>query len=125
MEFTPNKDIAKQFLVLIANGEIEKAFANYTAPDFKHHNPFFAKEKDVLIAGMKAQFASFPQMKLAILRLIEQNDLVMAHCVVQKGAMEREVVVVYIFRFKNHLITEFWDILQDVPDVIVNENGVY
>lgn len=125
MEFTPKKEIAKQFLTLIGNGEIDKAFANYTAQDFKHHNPFFAKEKTALVAGMKEQFASFPEMKVTILRLIEQNDLVMAHSVVKRQPKAQEVVVVHIFRFKEHLITEFWDILQQAPDVIVNENGTY
>ena len=36
------KEIAVRFLELAAAGEVDEAYGNYTAPNFKHHNPYYA-----------------------------------------------------------------------------------
>lgn len=125
MEFTPKRDIAKQFLTLIGRGEIDKAFANYTATSFKHHHPSVPAGKEALKEAMKNDFTSNPTKKTVILRLIEQNDLVMAHSYISHTAENREYVVVHIFRFSDHLITELWDIVGEIPKSMINKDGAY
>ncbi|MBW3520027.1 nuclear transport factor 2 family protein [Flavobacterium sp. NKUCC04_CG] len=124
MEFTPKKEIAKQFLYLITQGEIDKAFANYIGPDFKHHNPFNKGGAADFKVFLKDEAQINPHKIIKNLRLIEQNDLVMVHSLVKKTIEDIGSVVVYIFRFENHLITEFWDVEQAIPQTMINENGM-
>ncbi len=124
MEFTPKKEIAKQFLYLITQGEIDKAFANYVGDGFKHHNPFYKGGAEDLKKFLKDEVQVNPHKIIKNVRLIEQNDLVMVHSMVKKNENDVGAVVVYLFRFENHLITEFWDIEQPIPQVMINENGM-
>lgn len=55
------KEIAVRFLELAAAGEVDEAYGNYTAPNFKHHNPYYAGDKTSLKEGMKVQLK--PQTK--------------------------------------------------------------
>lgn len=125
MEFTPKREIAKQFVNLIFQGTIDKAFANYTAPEFIHHTADCEKGKDALIAYLKVCGLDKELFKHQFLRLIEQNDLVMAHLRICKLDSKEEVVAVYIFRFKEHLINEYWEVKQSLPDTLLNTDGVF
>lgn len=124
MEFTPKKEIAKQFLYLISKGEVEKAFTNYVGPQFRHHNPFLMGQEEDLKHFLIEESRKNPQMLIKNLRLIEQNDLVMVHSLVKKTSDDVGTIAVYIFRFENHLITEYWDVQQTVPEVMINRNGM-
>lgn len=47
------KQIAVRFLELAAAGEVDEAYSNYTAPNFKHHNPYYAGDATSLKEGMR------------------------------------------------------------------------
>ncbi|WP_430612041.1 nuclear transport factor 2 family protein [Flavobacterium sp. JP2137] len=124
MEFTPKKEIAKQFLLLITGGEIDKAFANYVGSNFKHHHPFYLGQAADLKDFLREEAQRNPHKILKNLRVIEQNDLVMTHSLVKNTPDDLGTLVVYIFRFENHLITEFWEVQQAIPPSMINENGM-
>lgn len=113
MEFTPKKEIAKQFLVLVSQGEIDKAFANYVAPNFKHHMPYCGESANDLAEAWKLQRDKI--QNLALLRAIEQSDLAMVHAQLKRKDQAVDYLAVYIFRFENHLITELWKVEQEMP----------
>lgn len=125
MEFTPKRDIAKQFVNLVFEGDIEKAFANYTAPEFIHHTVECKKGKTALINYLKECSLEKEMIKHQFLRLIEQNDLVMAHIRIYNTVSKVEYVAVFIFRFKEHLINEYWEVKQSLPETLLNEDGVF
>lgn len=52
------KEIAVRFLELAAAGEVDEAYGNYTAPNFKHHNPYYAGDKISLKEGMRESDAN-------------------------------------------------------------------
>lgn len=125
MEFTPKRDIAKQFVNLVFQGSIDKAFDNYTAPEFIHHTVECKKGKNALITYLKDCSLENGKLKHQFLRLIEQNDLVMSHIRICNTVTKEEYVAVFIFRFKEHLINEYWEVKQSLPETLINEDGVF
>jgi hypothetical protein len=54
-----NKQIANQFLELIAAGKIDEAYGKYVSETGKHHNPFFREEFPALREAMKENHVQF------------------------------------------------------------------
>ncbi|WP_151827205.1 nuclear transport factor 2 family protein [Acinetobacter oleivorans] len=120
------KQIAVRFLELAAAGEVDEAYSNYTAPNFKHHNPYYAGDANSLREGMRESAAETPNKVFDVQHVIEEGDLVAVH---SKLEMQMNglttIAVVHICRFENGKIAEFWDIGQVQPDPLVNENGMF
>ncbi|ENX42385.1 hypothetical protein F886_03586 [Acinetobacter sp. NIPH 542] len=120
------KQIAVRFLELAAAGEVDEAYSNYTAPNFKHHNPYYASDATSLREGMRESAAETPNKVFDVQHVIEEGDLVAVH---SKLEMQMNglttLAVVHICRFENGKIAEFWDIGQVQPDPLVNENGMF
>lgn len=120
------KQIAVRFLELAAAGEVDEAYSNYTAPNFKHHNPYYAGDAKSLREGMRESAAETPNKVFDVQHVIEEGDLVAVH---SKLEMQMNglttLAVVHICRFENGKIAEFWDIGQVQPDPLVNENGMF
>lgn len=120
------KQIAVRFLELAAAGEVDEAYSNYTAPNFKHHNPYYAGDANSLREGMRESAAETPNKVFDVQHVIEEGDLVAVH---SKLEMQMNglttLAVVHICRFENGKIAEFWDIGQVQPVPLVNENGMF
>ncbi|ENV01259.1 MULTISPECIES: nuclear transport factor 2 family protein [Acinetobacter] len=120
------KQIAVRFLELAAAGEVDEAYSNYTTPNFKHHNPYYAGDTTSLREGMRESAAETPNKVFDVQHVIEEGDLVAVH---SKLEMQMNglttLAVVHICRFENGKIAEFWDIGQVQPDPLVNENGMF
>lgn len=120
------KQIAVRFLELAAAGEVDEAYSNYTAPNFKHHNPYYAGDATSLREGMRESAAETPNKVFDVQHVIEEGDLVAVH---SKLEMQMNglttLAVVHMCRFENGKIAEFWDIGQVQPDPLVNENGMF
>jgi len=120
------KQIAVRFLELAAAGEVDEAYSNYTALNFKHHNPYFAGDATSLKEGMRESATETPNKVFDVQHVIEEGDLVAVH---SKLEMQMNglttLAVVHICRFENGKIAEFWDIGQVQPDPLVNENGMF
>lgn len=59
-------------------------------------------------------------------RMIAEGDLVVAHCHYTYGSSDpRGKSIAEIFRFENGLIVEHWDVIQDIPEVCANANGMF
>lgn len=120
------KQIAVRFLELAAAGEVDEAYSNYTAPNFKHHNPYYAGDANSLREGMRESAAETPNKVFDVQHVIEEGDLVAVH---SKLEMQMNglttLAVVHICRFENGKIAEFWDIGQVQPEPLVNENGMF
>ena len=120
------KQIAVRFLELAAAGKVDEAYSNYTASNFKHHNPYYAGDATSLKEGMRESAAETPNKVFDVQHVIEDGDLVAVH---SKLEMQMNglttLAVVHICRFENGKIAEFWDIGQVQPDPLVNENGMF
>ena len=120
------KQIAVRFLELAAAGEVDEAYSNYTALNFKHHNPYYAGDATSLKEGMRESAAETPNKVFEVQHVIEDGDLVAVHSKIEMQMNGlTTLAVVHICRFENGKIAEFWDVGQVQPDPLVNENGMF
>jgi steroid delta-isomerase-like uncharacterized protein len=85
-----NADTMKAFYKEVLNGHNLEAIDKYCAASFKDHNPDPGFKGDLkgLKANFKALFAAFPDMKVEVKQVVEQDDVVVARVIMsgtQKG----------------------------------------
>ncbi len=119
------KDRAIAFLTLVAEGDVRNAYAQYAAPDFRHHNPYYKGDAASLMHGMEDHAAEFPAMTIDVMRALEDGDLVAVHSRVRLTPEGPNVALVHIFRFRGDAIVELWDVTQPVPENCPNKNGMF
>ncbi|MBW3113640.1 nuclear transport factor 2 family protein [Bacillus sp. MCCB 382] len=119
------KETAVSFLERVASGDIRKAFNNYTAKEFHHHNPYFRGDAESLMLAMEENAEKNPGKIFEVKRSIEEGNEVVVHSHVRQYPEDLGAVVVHIFRFENERIVELWDVGQPVPEDMINENGIF
>lgn len=85
--------------------------------EYIQHNPIVPNGLDAVI-GL---FSAIGPVEADVKRIIAQGNLVFAH--VHYATFNQAGVD--IFRFKNGMIVEHWDVLQLIPDDPVNDNGMF
>jgi predicted SnoaL-like aldol condensation-catalyzing enzyme len=120
-----HKDAAIGFLNLIASGKVREAYRQHVGPDFRHHNPFFRGDAQALMVAMEENATKNPDKVLEIQRAIQEGDQVVVFSRVRQKPGDPSGAVVHIFRFQGDLISELWDIGQQVPENSVNANGMF
>ncbi|MGJ3234177.1 nuclear transport factor 2 family protein [Marivirga sp.] len=118
------KQIALSFLKMVASGQAEEAFKNYVSEDFKHHNPYFKGDAKSLKNAMLEDSENNPKKELKILRSLADDEFIAVHSHVKQNPIDAGFVLVHFFKFKNQEIIELWDLGQEIPDEIINENGM-
>lgn len=116
------KQTAIEFLRRAASGDVDAAY-RLVAPDFRHHNPYFASSAEALKAGMRENAIKHPNKAFEVQRAVAEGEFVAVHSRVQMAAMT--IAVVHIFRFEAGRIAELWDIGQPQPEAMVNELGMF
>lgn len=116
---------AQEFLRLASKGNSREAFARFVGEGFRHHNLWFAGDGKTLMQAMEEAGKERPDKVLEILRTLEDGDLVAVHSRVRQTPEDIGGAVVHIFRFEGDKIVELWDIGQDAPEEMVNENGFF
>ena len=119
------KDNAITFLTLAASGKLDEAYDNYVAPNFRHHNAYFAGDAQSLKAGMADAHKQFPNTTLEVQHAWEDGDLVAIHSRVSHGADQPDISVVHMFRFEGDRIAELWDVGMQAPKDSPNINGLF
>lgn len=118
------KTTALQFLQNSAHGKIEEAYS-LVAPNFRHHNPYFAADADALKEGMRENALHNPDKIFEVQRVLHEADLVAVHSRVVMPTRQVQIAVVHIFRFENGKIAELWDIGQVQPEPMLNQIGMF
>lgn len=119
------KEIAKDFLTKCAFGNSREAFQLYVADNCKHHNPYFESEMDSLMVAMEEGSKVSPNKLFDIKLVIEENNLVAVHSRIVQVKDNIEYAVVHILKFENNKIVELWDVIQNVPEKLINQNGMF
>lgn len=118
-----NKDIAIQFLQTCALKSPKSAFAEFTNPNFKHHNQYFPGDRDSLMNAMIEADKSEPNKSFTVKQVFETGDRVALYSHVVKETME--IAVVHMLRFENGKISEMWDVGQIMEKDSPNKNGMF
>ena len=121
---TAQKTAAEQFLILVCR-DVDRAYAEFVSPNFRHHNVWFPGNAEALKKGMADNLRQNPQKKLEIKQSIEEGDrvAVMSHVTFKPG--DHGYSLMHLFRFENGKIAELWDIAQEIPADSPNANGAF
>src|ERR1041384_7093155 len=96
-----NKEKAINFLRLIIEGKIDKAYEKYVDMNGKHHNVFFQGDFHSLKKAMKEAHMQFPNKEFIIKNALEDGEIVAVHSHLVRQSGE-STIVVHIFRFHNN-----------------------
>lgn len=119
------KEIAKDFLTKCAFGRSREAFQMYVADNCKHHNPYFKGDMESLLFAMEQGDRESPNEKFDIKLVIQEDNLLAVHSNIVQANNDSSFAVVHILRFEDDKIVELWDVIQNVPEIILNENGMF
>lgn len=120
-----NKDAALDFLKLVVSGKIDEAYAKHVDMKGKHHNIYTPAGFPALKQGMADNEKQFPQKKFEIKHVLEEGDLVATLSKVMLKPGELELGVTHWFRFEGGKIVELWDLGQQIPKDMVNQDGMF
>lgn len=120
-----NKERAISFLKMAGLGQVRDAYEKYIAPDFIHHNLYFKGDRASLLQAMEDAHKRGPNKALEVKHALEDGDRVVTHSRVIRQGDEPDVTVMHMFRFKEGLVAELWDIGQLVQKDSPNENGAF
>lgn len=118
------KEIAVEFLRMVASGDVENAFSLYVSANFKHHNPYFKKDISSLKTGMQEDAKQNPEKELIILRAMSDEEGVAVHSLIKQNPNDSGYILAHFFKFQRDKISELWDLAQEIPKEIINENGI-
>lgn len=120
------KESAVSFLELASAGKVDEAYARFIAPNFVHHNQYFAGDRGSLRAAMAEAHAKSPNEAFEVKRVLEDGDFVVTHSrVVRGGPGQQDIAVVHVFRFEEDRVVELWDVGQLLNKESPNENGAF
>lgn len=118
-----NKETAIKFLEMCALKSPRTGFAEYTNSNFKHHNQYFAGDRDSLMNAMIQADQSAPNRSFTVKQVFETDDRVALYSHVIKDKME--IAVVHMLRFENGKISEMWDVGQVIEKNSPNQHGMF
>jgi predicted SnoaL-like aldol condensation-catalyzing enzyme len=124
-EAEANRQIAVDFLTEAGAGRAQEAMRRYAAPDFVHHNPYFASDADTLARAMDENARENPDKQVDILRTIADGPLVAIHGRVRHKLGDDPVALVHIFRIDGGRIRELWDLGQEPVPGSPNRAGLF
>jgi predicted SnoaL-like aldol condensation-catalyzing enzyme len=119
------KDTAIAFLTSVVAGDVRGAYERHVGDGFRHHNPYFPGDAESLKKGMEEDEARHPGKRLDVQVAVQDGDYVVVHSRLRRTIDDHGFALVHIFRFEQGRIAEAWDIVQSVPEDIVNENGMF
>lgn len=121
-----NTDLVKNFynMVFVEHKTVEAA-DRYLDPSYIQHNPNVATGKKAFVDFFVPFFEKNPSARSEIKRIIPSGDLVMLHVHSKMTSSDRGRAIVDIFRVKDNVIVEHWDVIQAIPEKSANDNGMF
>jgi predicted SnoaL-like aldol condensation-catalyzing enzyme len=116
------KLVANMYQELFGDKNIE-SIKKYIAEDYIQHNPGAADGRQALIDIATKWFKGAPKEKIDIHHIGADKDLVFIHLKSHMGA--KTVSVIDIFRIKDGMIVEHWDVMQEVPEKSANSHPMF
>jgi len=101
------------------------AFETWVHPDYINHNPMAETGRDAAVNFLQPFFDANPQARYIVHRVLVDGDLAAVHNEARFSPDQRPSAVVDIFRVENCKIVEHWDVIQQVPERSMNDNGMF
>ncbi|MCB0127923.1 MAG: ester cyclase [Caldilineaceae bacterium] len=126
MTLEHNKQTVIDFITQSFNAQQPAdAVAKYVGAQYIQHDPQSADGTEAFIQMASGFAGQFPQMKIAIKRVIAEGDLVAAHVQIMLAPEIPNMAGVEIYRLADGKIVEHWNVLQPVPEQAANNNTMF
>ncbi|MEQ8325489.1 MAG: nuclear transport factor 2 family protein [Vicingaceae bacterium] len=125
MNLDKNKANAIAFYRMAYEGQARKAIELFVGDTYIQHNPDVKDGPDGFIEYFDRMNEEYPKKSIDFLRAVAQENLVALHTH-QTWPENDQYVTMDFFRFdENGKICEHWDALQQVPEKMAHENGMF
>ena len=103
-------------------GKLAEAINTYVAPDFVQHAARIPPGRDGLIAYLEPRMAArrADHQRSETARVLADGDMILVHRRVWSDSDPRGTAFVDLFRMKNGMVVDHWDIVQPIPEFSVS-----
>jgi len=120
-----NKELAKKLLDTAFNKKDVQAAAAMLTDRYVQHNPQVPTGKDGFVKAIPGFYSMFPDMTWTPKHIWAEGDYVIVHSLYRFDPKGRGTAIVDIFRMKDGLADEHWDVSQDIPEKMAHDNGMF
>jgi len=120
-----NRALVIEFYDLFFNQHKVDEAAKVVAEDYKQHNPTVPDGKEPFVSYYRDFFKQTPKSGVRVVRSAVDGDIVWLHVHSTNNEHDRGEAVIDIFRVRDGLIVEHWDVIQNVPETAENSNTMF
>jgi predicted SnoaL-like aldol condensation-catalyzing enzyme len=124
-QLAANKTAVLGFYEAALNNKDFDAAQKFLSPRYKQHNPTLLDGADGIKKLIETLRARAPTMHVEIKHIFAVDDFVIVHSHSITDPAKPGRAIADFYRMKDGLIEEHWDVIQDIPDHSVNENGMF
>jgi predicted SnoaL-like aldol condensation-catalyzing enzyme len=103
---------------------VRRAFERYVAEDYIQHNPGIQDGREAAIAALEPKFSA-PGASFEVKRILVDGDMAMIHLHGRSSPDNPGGTVADIYRLKDGMVVEHWDVLQKVETQTVNPHPYF
>jgi len=101
--------------------KIEEA-SQYLTDRYIQHNPQVPSGKSGFLQAVPLFFTVFPALSWEMKHIWADGDYVIVHSLYKMG---KDMAVVDVFRLKDGKADEHWDVIQEIPQKMAHDNGMF
>jgi predicted SnoaL-like aldol condensation-catalyzing enzyme len=120
-----NKQTVLDFYEAAFNNKDVDAALRLIADRYAQHNPLIADGVDGLQARLSYLKDQFPALRVEVKRLVAEDDYVVAQVHAVRVPGQRGTAIIDIFKLEDGKLVEHWDVLQEIPEEALNQNGMF
>lgn len=103
----------------------KEAVLAYFSPDVVDHDPGVKGDRQSIIDYLDKRDWSTGVPQRTIRHIVVEGDIGVVHHHIVRKPGEKGIAAVDIFRVKDGKVVEHWDVLQPIPENMVNSNGMF